>query len=611
MEFVRTVFSPAGTITKKPRFVLLLFRYVRPFLILNALITVVSGFFVLMQRGILPFAETLIVLYSVSGIMLAITHSGVGQWRSWKFRLVWLGSVVGLLLILAGVMLFKVGMFYFPNIFAGGNDNFVFTFVVLPGLFTVSAIWMGVLSLFAVHIRGAIMNFQEMIFPQYSTDSSLAVCEKKSRLFGYVRALFRYALPFLILNTLIAVVTGFFTLVQWGIWPFAETLFALYSMSGIVLAITHSGVGERRSWKFRLIWLGSIAGLLCILAGLILSKVGVLYLPDIYSGGIFIFVATFFVLPMLCILSAIWKAYRPHPRKYRPVSGIRRSRSGEILINLICSLALLSLGSYSTLLEPKMLRVEQIDIVTDKVPEEVTILHLTDMHITKIGPHEQKIFQRVQELQPDMIVRTGDFLDVYDSDKKKRILQELAAIFRQFSPKYGHYVVPGNHDTWHMDAKAFAWFDELAGITTLLDDEHAFTAPAGRFRLVGLWPSTSRELTRDDVDAWWQEVEEDEFTMILGHYPDYILQATHVSVDLCLAGHLHGGGQVRIPFIGAVPGIYEAAMHFVGSDFPRKWAGGYHKAGKTRINVGVGSGGTPVRFNCPPTMTLFTLRPEV
>jgi predicted MPP superfamily phosphohydrolase len=84
-----------------------------------------------------------------------------------------------------------------------------------------------------------------------------------------------------------------------------------------------------------------------------------------------------------------------------------------------------------------------------------------------------------------------------------------------------------------------------------------------------------------------------------------------LSIDLCLAGHLHGGGQVRIPFIGAIPFIYDALVHRVGSDFPRKWTAGYHEVGNTRINVGVGTGGAHVRFNCPPTITLFTLRPEV
>jgi predicted MPP superfamily phosphohydrolase len=415
----------------------------------------------------------------------------------------------------------------------------------------------------------------------------------------------------MILNTLIVLVTGFFTLIKWRILPFVETLFALYGVSGIVLAITHFGVGKQRSWKFRLVWLGTVAGLLFIFVVIMLSWVGVVYLPNIFDAGIYSYIGTFFVLPGLLTVSGIWKICRRRARKSQKVHRKPHQRSGEVLVNLCCSLAMLSLGSYSAFIEPNMLRVERIDIVSDKVSEEVTILHLTDMHITQIGTHEQKIFQRIQELQPDMIVRTGDFLDVYDTEEKRQILQELAAIFRQFAPKYGHYAVLGNHDEWHMDAKAFAWFDELSGTKTLINDKHAFPTPAGQFLVIGLWPSTSRVVTKADFDEWWQEVAKDDFTILLWHYPDYILQAAHLSIDLCLAGHLHGGGQVRLPFIGAIPVVYEALVHHVDSDFPRKWTAGYHEVGNTRIHVGIGTGGTHVRFNCPPTITLFTLRPEV
>jgi len=95
----------------------------------------------------------------------------------------------------------------------------------------------------------------------------------------------------------------------------------------------------------------------------------------------------------------------------------------------------------------------------------------------------------------------------------------------------------------------------------------------------------------------------------MGHAPDYILDIVDLDIDLCLAGHLHGGGQVRIPFLGPVPIIYEEILQSWGSHFPREWAMGYREVHNIRMNVSAGVGsGASIRFNCPPSMTLFTVK---
>ena len=90
---------------------------------------------------------------------------------------------------------------------------------------------------------------------------------------------------------------------------------------------------------------------------------------------------------------------------------------------------------YSILIEPNMLRVEDIELVSEKVVEDVTILHITDMHIDAIGYHEHKLFQRIQELDPDIILQTGDLLDLYNPDEwDTELMNDLADLFRQPQP---------------------------------------------------------------------------------------------------------------------------------------------------------------------------------
>ena len=91
----------------------------------------------------------------------------------------------------------------------------------------------------------------------------------------------------------------------------------------------------------------------------------------------------------------------------------------------------------------------------------------------------------------------------------------------------------------------------------------------------------------DEIDAAFDE-----------HAPD--------GVDLCLAGHTHGG-QVRIPGYGPIVTL---------SGLPRHMARGLNDWGKTRIHVSAGIGSEhiaglpPIRIFCPPEMTLIVIVPE-
>ena len=66
-----------------------------------------------------------------------------------------------------------------------------------------------------------------------------------------------------------------------------------------------------------------------------------------------------------------------------------------------------------------------------------------------------------------------------------------------------------------------------------------------------------------------------------------------------LSGHSHGG-QVRLPFLGAL----------VLPPFGRKYVEGFFNFGRLQlyVNRGLGTIGLPFRFDCPPEISIFTLR---
>jgi hypothetical protein len=103
----------------------------------------------------------------------------------------------------------------------------------------------------------------------------------------------------------------------------------------------------------------------------------------------------------------------------------------------------------------------------------------------------------------------------------------------------------------------------------------------------------------DDLDEALRGVPAAEAVILLVHEPDFADQAATYPVDLQLSGHSHGG-QVRFPFVGA---LYLPKL-------ARKYPLGLRHIGRLKLytNPGVGTLRIPVRWNCPPEVTLIRLR---
>jgi predicted MPP superfamily phosphohydrolase len=86
------------------------------------------------------------------------------------------------------------------------------------------------------------------------------------------------------------------------------------------------------------------------------------------------------------------------------------------------------------------------------------------------------------------------------------------------------------------------------------------------------------------------------------HAPDLTSEWALEGFDLILAGHTHGG-QVRVPFVGALT---------TNSSLPNRLACGPFRVGGAWLHVSPGLGTGPysrIRFNCPPEATLLELAP--
>ncbi|MFY9910023.1 MAG: metallophosphoesterase [Candidatus Sulfotelmatobacter sp.] len=255
------------------------------------------------------------------------------------------------------------------------------------------------------------------------------------------------------------------------------------------------------------------------------------------------------------------------------------------------------------LLEPNFPRIVRREFALTRLPERMdgfTIALLSDFHYDpyfSVHPLHAAI-PMVNRLRPDLIVLTGDFVSKpsFGNPKKAAHAAEpCAQLLRNMSAPYGLWAVLGNHDN-DTDPDFVTAALEAHNIPVLANQSQAIEREGARFWLTGL-----NDVITDDADVpdALHSVPANEAVVLLVHEPDFADIVSRYPVDLQLSGHSHGG-QIRLPFL---PPLYlpELAKKYV-------W-GTYQVGGLTLYtNPGLGTIEIPVRLNCPPEITLVTLR---
>jgi predicted MPP superfamily phosphohydrolase len=300
------------------------------------------------------------------------------------------------------------------------------------------------------------------------------------------------------------------------------------------------------------------------------------------------------VFPMLLIIGAGVAAIRARDGRERRLP----------ILWVAAALVLLGIRVYATHVEPRMLQVREVTIPTAKLMRPLVVLHISDIQSAGIGKYEARVFDRIRGLNPDLILFTGDFLQPQGGRTHKSEMPKLAALFRTVNPPLGMYAAEGESDAWIRGATP----EELGGIAFVHSAPVEIQRDGRHVRLFGLALAQTRNrnhVPRNLIVPWIHESPPDAINIMLGHRPDYVPHVMDLPIDLCLAGHTHGG-QVRLPFYGAI---------VTSSAVPRAWARGFRAVGSTLLNVsaGIGAGhnkGLPsIRVNCPPEMTLIRFVP--
>jgi len=251
------------------------------------------------------------------------------------------------------------------------------------------------------------------------------------------------------------------------------------------------------------------------------------------------------------------------------------------------------------LVEPLRVSVSQVELSSEKLPPDmppIRMVQISDIHMVTYGPRERKVVALANQLRPDLILLTGDYLNEL-SERSYAALRQMA---EDLEAPHGIYAVTGNVDLAVRLIVSLAL--DPAGVRLLDNERVEVDLHGGRLELVGL-------SAHDGALRGLRTLERlrgqpaGRYRILLFHYPDFVELASQAGVDLYLAGHTHGG-QVRLPLLGAL---------YVNSLVRRDYEMGRYDVGGTTLFVsrGVGfSGGyePQARFHCPPEVVLITLQ---
>jgi uncharacterized protein len=219
-----------------------------------------------------------------------------------------------------------------------------------------------------------------------------------------------------------------------------------------------------------------------------------------------------------------------------------------------------------------------------------TILQISDLHADMSLPAMARVVQLVRDLRYDLCLLTGDFRGDTWGPYEPSLKETETVCAALKGPIYG---VLGNHDTIRMVPAL-----EAMGVTMLLNEAATAERDGERIYLAGI--DDAHFYRMDNIEKAAASIPDDAFSILVTHTPEIYRQAAHADFDLLLSGHTHGG-QICLP--GGYPMTLSAVL-------PRRFGAGawrYHNMiGYTA--VGAGSSVVPVRFNCPPEITLHELR---
>lgn len=250
-------------------------------------------------------------------------------------------------------------------------------------------------------------------------------------------------------------------------------------------------------------------------------------------------------------------------------------------------------------IEPHWFEVTHQSLRFKRLPaslEGKRLVQLTDFHLGRCDlGYLITACRRVNELKPDLIALTGDFID----HDHPLAVSDVGTLLEALAPAgLGTFAVLGNHDYGH------GWRDIATGdrVAAVIRSKNIRVLSGEIVDVEGLQLVGLDDLWCPRFEAWrtLEKIDSSRGALCLCHNPDACdLDFWQGFRGVTLSGHTHGG-QCKPPFFPP-PLLPVANRNYV--------AGFYQPAPDRQLFISRGIGHSlRARFNCRPEISVFTLR---
>lgn len=269
-----------------------------------------------------------------------------------------------------------------------------------------------------------------------------------------------------------------------------------------------------------------------------------------------------------------------------------------IFIIIIVMAVIIAIGVF-LYLQNNIIDITKYNLKYDKADEPIRIVQLSDLHSKPF----KKVLKKIDEIEPDIICITGDYINDREKNKKKMLKFAKALVARAKV-----YYITGNHE------RRLENFDELmdalskVGFIVLLNRVSVYNDKGFEIDFLGLDENQANfddykarkkgTFEYKDMSLYFKQLDElGGYKIVLSHYPENFegvkeMNYSQYDFDLQLSGHAHGG-QFCLPFIGPV--------YSPGQGLKPKYAkGSFGNRPKLIVSRGLGNAEFPFRlFNHP------------
>ena len=263
------------------------------------------------------------------------------------------------------------------------------------------------------------------------------------------------------------------------------------------------------------------------------------------------------------------------------------------LATFVLTLVMAGYGCYQARRTPA---VRQVDVPIANLPNALVglrIVQISDLHVgpTIKAPFVERVVARVNELQPDLIVFTGDLAD----GTVERLATHTASLAELTAP-LGLYFCTGNHE-YYSGVEGWTEQARRLGFDVLINEGRQIDCGGGRIALAGATDFSAGELVPDhasDPAKALAASDGADVRILLAHQPRSIEAASQANCHLQLSGHTHGGQFVPWKYVVSLQQPYVAGLH----KFRDTWI---------YIHRGTGYWGPPLRLGVPSEIAVLTL----